>query len=100
MTVHPESIGPPIIRIGKADSEQPTLVLFDPKAAHANNAVVATGFFRGDAPVEPVALARPALRRSESPHTDPWADDFHETLTFRLGPCPRHLPALAEAPRG
>ncbi|CAN7783962.1 hypothetical protein LJR175_008363 [Variovorax sp. LjRoot175] len=112
MNGSPETNAQPIIRIGKASDEQPTLVLFDAKAANPNTSVVATGFLRGmpviavmnsrqpngepmtprleifrtgaGAPVEPVALARPSESWSESPQTDPWAHEFHDTLTFHL----------------
>lgn len=102
----------PIIRIGKASDEQPTLVLYPVNAANSSDSVIATGFLRGmpvvgiinsrqpngdpmtarleiyrtgvGAPVEPVAVARPAETWSESPPSDPWAHEFHDTLAFHL----------------
>lgn len=111
MSESTQSGAQPIIRIAGA-GQQPTLELFDAKAAHPDNSVVATGIYRGmpviavvnakqpngdamtprlevfrtgaGAPVEPVAVARPTQSWSESPQSDPWAHEFHDTLTFHL----------------
>ncbi|CAN7370272.1 hypothetical protein [Variovorax sp. LjRoot178] len=112
MNKGPNAAPQPIIRIGSAAEPLATLELFDAKAAHPDNSVVATGFYRGmpviavvnskqpngdpmtprlevfrtgaGAPIEPVAVARPTETWSESPQSDPWAHEFHDTLTFHL----------------